>query len=288
MSPLRSILLAASVPILAASPVCAAPYFFSTGNPDGLIATATRPDSPGRAEIEAADDFVVSQPTQITGASFTGLLTGGVPLSAINQVVVEIYRVFPNDSDSTRTPNVPTRVNSPSDVALATRSSTAAELVFAPAIVQQSFTANNSILNGIHPLPTVFTGGDGPVTGEEVSFNLVFTNPLMLAADHYFFIPQVQLTGGEFYWLSAPRPIGPPGVPFPAGSTDLQSWIRNDALDPDWLRIGTDITHQGPFNAAFSLSGDTVAAVPEPGSYALLAVGFLAMGLFARAQRQRG
>jgi hypothetical protein len=72
------------------------------------------------------------------------------------------------------------------------------------------------------------------------------------------------LTSGEFYWLSAPRPIVPPGVPFPAGSTDLQSWIRNAALDPDWLRVGTDITHQGPFNAVFSLSGETLAAVPEP------------------------
>jgi hypothetical protein len=40
---------------------------------------------------------------------------------------------------------------------------------------------------------------------------------------------------------------------------DLQSWIRNDALAPDWLRIGTDITGQGPFNAAFSLSGETDA-----------------------------
>ena len=47
-----------------------------------------------------------------------------------------------------------------------------------------------------------------------------------------------------------------PGTPFTTG-TDLQSWIRNDALAPDWLRIGTDITHQGPFNAAFSLSGET-------------------------------
>jgi hypothetical protein len=96
------------------------------------------------------------------------------------------------------------------------------------------------------------------------------------------------VTGGEFYWLSAPRPITPPGVPFPPGFTDLQSWIRNDALDPDWLRVGTDITHQGPFNAAFSLSGDTVAAVPEAQTYALLLAGFVAMGLFARAHRGRG
>jgi hypothetical protein len=55
----------------------------------------------------------------------------------------------------------------------------------------------------------------------------------------------------------------PPGTPFPAGVTDLQSWIRNSDLDPDWLRIGTDITHLGPFNAAFALSGD-LEPVPEP------------------------
>jgi PEP-CTERM motif len=286
-------LLTASLAILAVSPVCADPFFFSTGNPDGLIATASRPDSPGRPEIESADDFVLTQNTRITGGSFTGLLTGGATLASISQVVVEIYRVFPLDSDVTRTSGpptfstaqVPTRVNSPSDDAFATRSSTTSELVFVPAIMQMSFTANNSVLNGIHPMPTQFTGGDGAVTGQEVSFNISFSSALNLPADHYFFVPQVQLTSGEFYWLSAPRPIVPPGVPFPAGSTDLQSWIRNSALDPDWLRVGTDITHQGPFNAVFSLSGDTVAAVPEPETYALLLIGIAAIGV-ARARRK--
>jgi len=38
---------------------------------------------------------------------------------------------------------------------------------------------------------------------------------------------------------------------------DLQSWIRNDALAPDWLRIGADIVGAGAFNASFSLSGET-------------------------------
>jgi hypothetical protein len=290
---LRSRWLTASLAILAVSPVCADPFFFSTGNPDGLIATASRPESAGRPEIESADDFVLTQNTRITGGSFTGLLTGGATLASISQVVVEIYRVFPLDSDLGRTSGpptfstaqVPTRVNSPSDDAFATRSSSASELMFVPAIMQMSFTANNSVLNGILPMPTQFTGGDGAVTGQEVSFNLSFSSALLLPADHYFFVPQVQLTSGEFYWLSAPRPIVPPGVPFPAGSTDLQSWIRNAALDPDWLRVGTDITHQGPFNAVFSLSGDTVAAVPEPETYALLLIGIAAIGV-ARARRK--
>jgi len=62
------------------------------------------------------------------------------------------------------------------------------------------------------------------------------------------------LSNGNFLRLSAPKPIVPPGTPF---SPDLQSWIRNADLAPDWLRIGTDITGQGPFNASFSLLGET-------------------------------
>ena len=37
-----------------------------------------------------------------------------------------------------------------------------------------------------------------------------------------------------------------------------QSWTRDQYLTPDWLRVGTDITGQGPFNAAFDLNGVTV------------------------------
>ena len=42
---------------------------------------------------------------------------------------------------------------------------------------------------------------------------------------------------------------------------DLQSWIRNANLDPDWLRIGTDIVDGSPaptFNGSFSLTGTVV------------------------------
>ena len=71
-----------------------------------------------------------------------------------------------------------------------------------------------------------------------MQFTITFANPFMLHADHYFFVPQVQVTNGEFYWLSASRPSVAPGTPF---APDLQSWIRSAALDPDWLRVGTDI-----------------------------------------------
>ena len=86
------------------------------------MATASRPDGGGNFEIETGDDFVLTTTTSITSATFTGLLTGD---GSVSNVRVEIYRVFPNDLDVGRTSGpppfstsqVPTRANSPSDVA---------------------------------------------------------------------------------------------------------------------------------------------------------------------------
>jgi hypothetical protein len=259
------------------------------------MATASRPSTGAPFEIESADDFVLTTDTLINHATFTGLVTGGTP--TIGNVVVEIYRVFPKDSDVTRTsgpptfstPNVPTRVNSPSDVEFDDRSTAAGSLVLTTHLLNPSFTAANSVQpGGIHPLPGVTTGGNGPVTGQEVLFDVTFATPFNLPADHYFFVPQVQVTGGDFFWLSAPRPIVPPGTPFPAGFTDLQSWTRDEMLQPDWLRVGQDIVGGNPFptfNAAFSLSGDIVG-VPEPSTFALLGIG--ALGLAVASRRRRG
>jgi PEP-CTERM motif len=280
-------LLAMAILLTWSGPATAVPFFFSTGDPDGRIATASRPASPGKLEIESADDFVVtgSNTLKLTGASFQGLLPTGASLSTVTDVRVEIYRVFPADSNVGRTSGpptfstiqVPTRVNSPSDVELDSRDSSGGNLTFTPAVVASSFTAANSVLNGIHPLPGVNTGGDGAVTGQRVSFNVVFTTPFTLPADHYFFVPQVELSSGDFFWLSAPRPIVPPGTPFPPGVTDLQSWIRNSELDPDWLRIGTDIVGGTTFNATFALSGD-LEPVPEPATLLLFGSSLFGMG----------
>ena len=268
--------LAGLLACLVALPASAAPFFFSTGNPDGLIATASRPASAGKLETESADDFVLGSTTRITGASFTGLLPTGSPLSGISKVVVEIYRVFPLDSTNPPSGAAPTRVNSPSDIALDFRDSSLSSLNFTTTLLSASFTSSNSVVNGINKSPNQFTGGEGPVTGEEVLFNINFLIPFLLNADHYFFVPQVQLTSGDFLWLSAPKPIVAPGTTF---APDLQSWIRNGTLDPDWLRVGTDITHQGPFNAAFSLTGSTV---PEPATLALLAFGLAGLAFSRR------
>jgi hypothetical protein len=275
-------------------PAAADAFVFSTGNPDGLMATATRPSSPGKFEIETGDDFALTQQTLLTGAAFTGLIPLGASTSDIKNVVVEIYAVFPANSDVGRTSGpptfstsqVPTRVNSPSDVEIDDRNSSGGSLKFKPIVLQSTFTAANSVQpGGIHPLPNIFTGGNGPVTGQETQITVSFTTPFDLLAGQYFFVPQVELSNGDFLWLSAPRPIVPPGTPFPPGFTDLQSWTRDQMLQPDWLRVGTDITGQGPFNAAFVLNG---VAVPGPIAGAGLPALILACGaILALARRRR-
>jgi hypothetical protein len=283
---------------LFALPAAADTTFFSTGTPDGLMATATRPESTGKFEIESADDFVLTHSTSITDATFTGLITGGAPLSSVGEVRVEIYRVFPALSDVGRTsgpptfstPQVPTRVNSPSDVELEDRDTATGNLTLTPPTDLGSFTALNSVQpGGIHAIPGFHTGGDGAIMGEEVRFDVTFTTPFTLPADHYFFVPQVEVTdpAGNFFWLSAPRPIVPPGTSFPPGFTDLQEWTRDAALDPDWLRVGTDIVGGMPaptFNATFSLSG---AVIPEPSTWAMMLLGFGGLGFAGyRASRR--
>jgi hypothetical protein len=242
--------------LLLASHASAASFSFSTGQPDGKIATLSRPSSLGKIQTETADDFFLTQSVVISQATFTGLLPLGASSSTISQVEIELYHVFPGDSDTNRVLTVPTRANSPGDVEIdsATRDSANGSLAFSATIVNSSFTASNSVVNGINKKPAQKTNGEGPVTGEEVTITVNFNPPIALPADHYFFRPEVLLSSGDFLWLSAPKPIVAPGTPF---TQDLQSWIRNDALAPDWLRIGTDITAQGPFNAAFSLSGET-------------------------------
>ena len=260
----------------------ATPFFFSTGSPDGQIATLSRTASTGKLETETADDFVTTLPTNITDATFTGLLVGGATPADVRDVEIELYHVFPVDSANPPDGRVIARANSPSDNNFAAADGALGQLSFTTTVLNPSFHAFNSVVNGINPKPSQFTGGEGPVTGQEVQFNVHFNTPFSLnGQDHIFFRPEVDFgSAGDFLWLSAPKPIIlPPGTPF---ANDLHTRIRTDgpgALAPDWERIGTDVTHQGPFNASFSLLGTTV---PEPASVLLLGSGLAVLAAWRR------
>jgi len=223
--------LGALASFLVACHASAAPFFFSTGDPDGKIATLSRPSTAGKLQTETADDFIVTNSIVLNEATFTGLIPSGAALSSIGQVEVEVYHVFPFDTAFPLSGNVPTRTNSPSDVEIvsATRDSANGSLSFTATLVSPSFTASNSVVNGINKKPGQRTNGEGAVTGQEVTITVRFNPPISLPADNYFFRPEVLLDNGDFLWLSAPKPIVAPGTPFAA---DRQTWIRNDALAP--------------------------------------------------------
>ena len=75
--------------ILLGSEASADSFTFSTGNPDGKIATLARPATPGKLQTETADDFILTQTTVLNQATFTGLLPLGAPLSSVINVEVE-------------------------------------------------------------------------------------------------------------------------------------------------------------------------------------------------------
>jgi hypothetical protein len=240
-------------------------FSFSTGSPDGKLGALSRSAGSQGLETETADDFVLTQATVVSGATIHGLIPTGFAVSSVARVEVENYHVFPLDSDTVRTPSVPTRTNSPSDVEIhaATRDSDDSTLSFIATQISD-FQVQNTVIDGINKAPGQLTHGEGPARGEQVEIDITFTPPLFLPAGHYFFRPEVQVGGGNFLFLSAPRPITS-GTPFPAGATDLQAWIRNANLSPDWLRIGTDIIGTGTFNMTFSLAGNTIPEAGTPG-----------------------
>jgi len=247
-----------------ATPAFAGDFFFTTGNTDGLLGALSRSDSPGKVETETADDFFLTQTTIINGATIVGLVNA--PLANITNVEVELYHVFPLDSVSPPSGRVLSRVNSPADVEIdsATRDGSAGTLRFAARQLSATFTAQNTVVNGINPNPSK-TGGELATSGAEIEITIAFTKPILLPAGHYFFRPEVSVTGGDFLQLSAPRPIVAPGTPVVG---DLQAWIRNARLTPDWVRIGTDVIGGAApptFNMTFSLAGDTIPGAGIPG-----------------------
>jgi len=247
-----------------ATPARAETFFFTSGTPDGRLGALSRSESPGKVETETADDFILTETTVINGATITGIINA--PLTNIGNVEVEFYHKFPLDSVIPPSGRVLSRVNSPADVEIdaATREGSLGTLSFSARSLNASFSLLNTVVNGINPTPSR-TGGEGPATGQEIQITITFTKPILLPAGQYFFRPEVLVNGGDFLYVSAPRS---PGVPFVG---DLQAWIRNSRLAPDWVRIGTDIIGADApatpptFNMTFSLTGNTIPEAGIPG-----------------------
>jgi hypothetical protein len=247
--------------LLVATPLWSQDFSFTTGNPDGLMGAASRRASPGKLETETADDFTLDQTTVISRATIVGLVPSGTQPQDIKEVEVEVYHIFPADSANPPSGKVPSRANSPSDVEIdtATRAGNSGTLTFSTNVLNSNFGVGNTVVNNLK-VATVPPGGEGSTAGEQVEITITFTSPIILPAGHYFFRPEVLLTSGDFLYLSAPKVIPAP--------KDLQAWIRNSNLAPDWLRIGTDIVGGAPapqFNMTFSLAGETVPGAGTPG-----------------------
>ena len=266
---MKSLFVAATVTagMWLATPVWADPFFFSTGTADGRVGALSQPAAAEHLETETADDFILGETTAIAEATIVGLVPAGTPLANIRDVEVEVYHVFPTDSGTPQPGHVPSRFNSPSDVEIdtATRAVSLGTLDASARPVAENFSVLNTVVDGVLPAPGNLTHGDGAASGDVVEISLTFNPPIVLPADHYFFRPEVHVAGGDFLYLSAPRPIVAPGTPFLG---DLQAWIRNSSLAPDWLRIGNDIIADTPlrtFSMTFTLTGETVPGAGTPG-----------------------
>ena len=170
--------------ILVGMPAWPATFTFTTGAPDSRLGALSRRASPGKLETETADDFILQQTTVINRATITGLVPLGTLPENIKEVEIEVYHVFPLDSADPASGNVPSRVNSPSDVEIdsATRAKSSGSLKFSTTVLSASLSVDNSVVNGINKKPNVTTLGEGPVTGEEVEIAITFTNPIVLPA----------------------------------------------------------------------------------------------------------
>ena len=197
-------------------------FFFSTGDPDGKMAMASRPSSAGKIEIESADDFVLTAPRASPARPSPVSCRRTASLSDMTNVRVEIYRVFPLDSTIPRQWQCAHADQFSLGRGVRRTDAAAHNLTFTPGIINSSFTAQIPSSTGSIRNPTSIPRrgtGHGPRGSVQRDFESAFTLP----ADHYFFVPQVQLSNGDFFWLSAPKPIVAPGTPFRHRPPDLDS-----------------------------------------------------------------
>jgi hypothetical protein len=68
-----------------------------------FLGALSRPAGSQGLETETADDFALTEVTVVSGATIHGLIPTDTAVSRITRVEVEIYHIFPLDSDPGRT-----------------------------------------------------------------------------------------------------------------------------------------------------------------------------------------
>ena len=221
---MKHLLVAAAVTagVWLATPTWADPFFFSTGSPDGLLGALSQPANSETLETETADDFILTETTSIAQATITGLIPSGTPLANVSNVEIEVYHRFPKDSDVGRTSGapmfstaqVPTRVNSPSDVEIddATRDGGLGTLEFTRSLLNSSFSVANTVVKGINPNTTrgvqrraMWSRSPSPSPPRSFCRRTTTSS-----------VPRSRWPKtASFLYLSAPRPIKAPGIRSP-------------------------------------------------------------------------
>jgi hypothetical protein len=248
-------------------------------------------------ETEAIDDFVINPAAFPSGFTVNrvraqALLTD--PNAQITNLTVELYRTFPVDSNTTRSPQF-TRTNGPSDNGqdFADFASKEGKLSFTRSVQNPTFVLDRTIEPG--------ADGKGVQVTDDTSGQLVLldmslgsgitlapTNPFPSDnATHYWLELTAEVSSGEFYWVQGTFPRSVPGGA-PAAGEDRQTWFTTELISPDFRRVSDIINQQDGttapvFNSSMEIIG-RAGAVPEPSMLMLLAsVG----GLLVVATRRR-
>ena len=280
-----------SLPAMPAAALLPAVYSFSTGDPDGRIATASRPGRPPENSRSRSATISFSPTTSITSATFTGLVPAVASASECRR------RDLPRISQGfgcrqhQRVANVLDAASADArQFALRHRIRGARRCDRRPELHDRSAepqlhreqlgaTRAASIPNRHRHRRR--RSGHG--RGSGVHANLYHPLP---PPGRPLFLRASGPAGRRRFLLAVGAETDPsrPG-PFRPAKLDADD-ISPDNLEPDWLRVGTDIVGAGAFNAAFSLTGSTV---PEPSTWAMMLLGFAGLGFAAyrRASKAR-
>ena len=215
-----------------ATPAWADPFVFSTGTPDGLLGALSQPAGSGTSRPRPPTTSSLSETTSIAQATITGLIPAGTPAGEHQQRRGRgLSRLSQGLGRSplgagARAGQLARRRRDRQRHARCERGNAR---VRGRSLVDASSSVLNTVVDGINPVPAErdpwrrsrraarWSRSRSPSPRRSFCRRITISSA-----------PRSQVTGGDFLFLSAPKPIVAPGTPFMG---DLQAWIRNSDLD---------------------------------------------------------